>query len=51
MYMTGLVVFNHVAAAIHAARSESAADAEPSVEMLLGSAAVDGFTVTLRKKF
>ncbi len=51
VYMTGLVVFNHVAAAIHAARSESAADAEPSVEMLLGSAAVDGFTVTLRKKF
>ena len=51
VYMTGLVVFNHVAAAIHAARSGSVADAEPSVEMLLGPAAVDGFNVTLRKKF
>jgi hypothetical protein len=53
VYITGLVVFNHVAAAIHAARSSSdvARDVDPQLELILGPADIDRFHVTLMKRF
>ena len=53
VYITGLVVFNHVAAAIHAARSrpQVGQDAEPQVELLLGPSDIDRIHVTLMKRF
>ena len=53
VYVTGLVVFNHVAAAIHAVRSGSHVpeESDPGGELLLGSADMDRFQVTFMKKF
>ncbi len=53
VYLTGLVVFNHVAAAIHAGRSGSndAEESDPGVELLLGPADMDRFQVTFLKRF
>jgi len=54
VFVTGLVVFNHVAAAIHAARlgsrSGSAQDS-PQTELLLGPIDIDRFQVGLVRRF
>lgn len=55
VYVTGLVVFNHVAAAIHAARTGGSragtASPPPRVELLLGPTAIDRFHVSLMRRF